>query len=211
MSLEDSPTALRRIGLTLPSCGSAASRFLAEGRAPCYEDRETFLRLRSASEFCLEYPHRKRDARSHEVFRPFDATRTYRATAPGSSRSGSCYVLPLTMRFDVLLPTRPPWCLSTRRVHGVRFPSELSQSEIISTSRCRYPLVRLAIGSTQALSDPKVLKATCLPGPQLIRAACAAGLGRCAAEPAFFQKTCSPVPVHRQGICDSRVTSSEDA
>lgn len=29
----------------------AASRFSAEGRAPCYEVRETFLRLRSASEF----------------------------------------------------------------------------------------------------------------------------------------------------------------
>jgi len=34
VSLEDSPTTWRRIGLTLPSCGSAASRFSVEGRAP---------------------------------------------------------------------------------------------------------------------------------------------------------------------------------
>lgn len=127
----------------------------AKGRAPCYEVRDTFLRLRSASEFRLEYPHHISDARSHEVFCPFDATSPFRATAPGPSKPGSCCVLPLTMRFDALLPKRPPWCLSTRHVHGVQCPSELDQSKIIAASRPRYPLVRLAIRSYASLFRPE--------------------------------------------------------
>jgi len=75
---------------------------------------------------------------------PFDATQPIRATAPGVSTPGSCCVLPLTMRFDALLPKRPPRCLSTRRVLGVQFPSELAQTEITAAFRQRYPLVRLA-------------------------------------------------------------------
>jgi hypothetical protein len=75
---------------------------------------------------------------------PFDATQPIRATAPGVSTPESCCVLPLTMRFDALLPKRPPRCLSTRRVLGVQFPSELAQTEITTAFRQRYPLVRLA-------------------------------------------------------------------
>lgn len=59
VSLEDSPTTWRLIGSTLPSCGSAASRFSVEGRAPCYRVRETSLRLRSTSECDPGYPHLK--------------------------------------------------------------------------------------------------------------------------------------------------------
>jgi hypothetical protein len=57
VSLEDSPSTLRLIGSTLPSCGSAASRFSVEGRVPCYRVRETSLRLRSTSECDPGYPH----------------------------------------------------------------------------------------------------------------------------------------------------------
>jgi len=111
-------------------------------------------------------------------FSPLRRNPDARATTPGPSRPGSSYVLPLTMRFDVLLPKRPPWCLSTRRVHGVRFPSELAQTEITAASRPRYPLLRLADGWITRLFDPKVDSATCLPGPRHIHAALAAGLCR---------------------------------
>jgi len=131
VSLEDSPSTWRLTGSTLPSCGSAASRFSVEGRVTCYRPRETSLRLRSTSEYDLVYPHHRNDACSLEVFCPFNVTQPVRATNPGHSKPGSCCVLPLTMRFDALLPKRPPRCLSTGYVHGVHFPSELDLTEII--------------------------------------------------------------------------------
>lgn len=167
----------RLIGLTPPSCGSAASRFSVEGRAPCYRVRETSLRLRSTSECDPGYPHQINGACSLEVFCPFNATQPIRATAPGLSMPGSCCVLLLTMQFDALLPNRSPRCLSTGRVHGVQCPSELDLTEIILTSRSGFPLLRLANQSCACLID-RSQWATCLAGRQLIRAAFAAGLRR---------------------------------
>lgn len=114
---------------------------------------------------------------SHEVFCPFNATQPIRATAPGLSMPGSCCVLLLTMQFDALLPNRSPRCLSTGCVHGVQCPSELALTEIILTSRSEFPLVRLANRSCACPID-RSQRATCLAGPQLIRATFVAGLSR---------------------------------
>jgi hypothetical protein len=64
---------------------------------------------------------------------------------PSFRLPGSRCVLALTMRLDALLPRRPPWCLSTRRAHGVCLPSELDLAEVASTSRCPSPLLRLTM------------------------------------------------------------------
>ena len=69
------------------------------------------------------------------------------------------------MRFDALLPCRPPRCLSIGRAHGVRFPSELDQSEITAAFRQRYPLLRLAVRrpASRQLTRKGHLKATLSP------------------------------------------------
>jgi len=51
--------------------------------------------------------------------RPHSATVPRRATAPGVASSGSCCVPAVPAGFDALLPSRSPWCVSTRRAPGV--------------------------------------------------------------------------------------------
>jgi len=77
VSPEDSPPAWRRIGSTLPSCGSSASRSAAGRREFLLQNPRASLRLRPVSESGPTYPHHRSDARSHEVSRPFDATRPH--------------------------------------------------------------------------------------------------------------------------------------
>jgi len=54
-----------------------------EGASSCYRTSETFLRLRPVSESGPTYPHHRSDARSHEVSRPFDATRPHEPPPAG--------------------------------------------------------------------------------------------------------------------------------
>ena len=102
--------------------------------------RESFLGLHPRSRVSPGAPRRRPPASfgSLEVFFPFSATRYGRATTPGVASSGSCCVLAVPAGFDALLPSEPPWLVSSRRARGV-FPSELDTTRIAFPSRRSFP------------------------------------------------------------------------
>jgi len=165
VSPEDSPPAWRRIGSTLPSCGSSASRSAAGRREFLLQNLRDLPQTSSRFRVWPDIPASPKWCPLPRGFPPLRRYPAARATARGTSNPASCCVLPLTMRFDALLPCRPPRCLSIGCAHGVRFPSELDQSEITTAFRQRYPLMRLANRKSASRQPTRegLLKATLSP------------------------------------------------
>jgi hypothetical protein len=126
------------MGLALPPRGSVVHLAVFATQAPGRDPTVvTFLRLQPASEFDPETL--APDAPALPRFFAPSAPPNHRdPPTPRPFLPGSRCALTLTMRLGALLPRRSPWCVSTRRAHGVR-PSELDLTETAVTSRCSLP------------------------------------------------------------------------
>jgi len=156
-----------------------------------YKALETFLRLRPVTEFDLTYPHHRSDARSHEVFRPFDATLSSEPPPAGhpDPRHVASFRLPCgstpCSRNDIPDVFQSGASMGFGPFRACPFGNHHRLPTVISPPAISEPPFRRPPDHP---AMPWVRKHLCLPGRQLIPAAFAAGLGRYAVRRHTFRQ-----------------------